>query len=83
MCVHVCNRHDYQAQINIELFIFFICLCRSPIDEGYEELVAPDFIETVTAPILNNGAFNDPKFQRTPSQRKDLNLPFDASHSGK
>ena len=64
--------------LNSYFFVWF-----SPINEGYEELVAPDFIETVTAPILNNDAFRDPKIERTPTQRKDLNLPFDASHSGK
>ena len=61
-------------------FYLFVC---SPIHKGYEELVAPDFIETVTAPNLKNDVFNDPKFQRAPTPRKDLNLPFDASHSGK
>ena len=79
------NANDIQIQFTLTLnynFVFYLPYC-SPIHEGYEELVAPDFIETVTAPNLKTDAFNDPKFQRTPTQRKDLNLPFDASHSGK
>ena len=45
--------------------------------------MAPDFIETVTAPSLDEKAYDEFKFQRTKVQRKDQDFPFDNSHQGK
>ena len=61
-------------------FVFF---CSNQDNRGYEELVAPDFIETVTAPSLDDKAYDEFKFQRTQVQREDQNFPFDNTHQGK
>lgn len=44
--------------------------------------MAPDFIETVTAPALDK-AYDEFKSQRTQVPRKDQDFPFDNFHQGK
>ena len=62
------------------MFLFYSNL----IDEGYEELEAPDFIQTVTAPSLNEKSYDEFRFQRTEQPpRKDQDYPFDNSYQGK
>ena len=47
-------------------------------NRGYEELSAPNFIQTVTPPSLGDKAFKEFKFARL-QPRKDQDFPF-ATH---
>ena len=45
--------------------------------------MVPDFIQTVTAPTLDEKAYDVFKFQRSRLQSKDQDYPFDNVHQGK
>ena len=43
----------------------------------------PDYIETVTAPALDDKAYEDFRFDRISQQYDDLEVPFDNDYQGK
>ena len=55
--------------------------CSNQNSGNYEERLGPDFIQTVTAPTLNEKAYDDFRFQR--SQTNDQDFPYDNIQQGK
>ena len=51
--------------------------CSNQDTRGYEELSAPNFIQTVTPPSLDDKAYEEFKFSRL-QPRKDQDFPFDS-----
>ena len=74
--IKIITNIDLKSITSTNIFFF----SNNQDNRGYEELSAPDFIQTVTPPSLGEKAFDEFKFARL-QPRQDQDFPF--SNHGK